>query len=72
MGEQLAGMALAEPVMLDGVLPGERAGGERVISQDFAGIGVQHLRVRTRRVADKSRITGLVLVSFAREPAQSG
>jgi two-component system CheB/CheR fusion protein len=55
--------------LLDGVLPGERAGGERLISQDFAGIGVQHLRVRTRLVADKNLSASLVLVSFAREAA---
>ena len=53
--------------LLDAVLTGQRPAEERALSHAFDGIGVQHLRVRTRRVADKSRLTGLMLVSFARE-----
>ncbi|MDP1683626.1 chemotaxis protein CheB [Hydrogenophaga sp.] len=51
--------------LLDGSQPDQRAGEDRVFSHAFAGIGVQHLRVRTRRVSNKSLNTGLVLVSFA-------
>lgn len=54
--------------LLDGPTPGQRPGEDRLVSHDFPGIGVQHLRVRTRRVADQSGATGLVLVSFATEP----
>ncbi|MES2839624.1 MAG: chemotaxis protein CheB [Pseudomonadota bacterium] len=51
--------------LLDGALPGQRPGEDRAVSHAFAGIGLQHLKVRTRRVADKTGNTGLVLVSFA-------
>lgn len=51
--------------LLDGPLPGQRPGEDRALSHEFAGIGMQHLRVRTRRVPDKSGNSGLVLVSFA-------
>ncbi len=54
--------------LLDGPTPGQRPGEDRLVSRDFPGIGVQHLRVRTRRVTDQSGATGLVLVSFATEP----
>lgn len=54
--------------LLDGPTPGQRPGEDRLVSRDFPGIGVQHLRVRTRRVADQSGAAGLVLVSFATEP----
>ena len=54
--------------LLDSPTPVQVPGEDRLISQTFSGIGVQHLRVRTRRVAGKSGITGLVLVSFATEP----
>ncbi len=54
--------------LLDSPTPVQVPGEDRLISQAFSGIGVQHLRVRTRRVAGKSGITGLVLVSFATEP----
>lgn len=54
--------------LLDSPAPVQRPGEDRVVSHEFAGIGAQRLRVRTRRVAGKSGITGLVLVSFAAEP----
>ena len=55
--------------LLDGPAAVQRPGEDRVVSHDFAGIGVQHLRVRTRRVAVQSGTAGLVLVSFATEAA---
>ena len=54
--------------LLDSEAPVQVPGEDRLISHAFSGIGLQHLRVRTRRVAGKSGITGLVLVSFAPEP----
>ncbi len=54
--------------LLDGPTPGQQPGEDRLLSHDFLGIGLQRLRVRTRRVADQSGVTGLVLVSFAPEP----
>jgi len=53
--------------LLDGLSPG--TGEDRVVCREFAGIGRQSLRVRTRRVTQKGSATGLVLVSFAAEPA---
>lgn len=55
--------------LLDGLADAKRPGEDRVVSHDFAGIGRQHLRVRTRRVAVQSGTAGLVLVSFATEAA---
>ena len=55
--------------LLDGPSGGQCLGEDRVLSHDFAGIGRQQLRVRTRRVALQNGAAGLVLVSFATEPA---
>ncbi|MDO9507102.1 chemotaxis protein CheB [Hydrogenophaga sp.] len=55
--------------LLDGPSGGQCLGEDRVLSHDFAGIGRQQLRVRTRCVALQNGAAGLVLVSFATEPA---
>jgi two-component system CheB/CheR fusion protein len=52
--------------LLDGPSPG--TGEDRVVCREFAGIGLQTLRVRARRVTQRGSATGLVLVSFATEP----
>ena len=56
--------------LLDGAQPDQRPGDDCAVSHEFVGIGVQHLRVRTRRVTDRSGTTGLVLVSFATAQAR--
>lgn len=54
--------------LLDGPLPSQRPGEDRLVCREFAGIGLQSLRVRARRVTQRGSATGLVLVSFAAEP----
>jgi two-component system CheB/CheR fusion protein len=53
--------------LLDATTAGTPVLQDRTLGHAFEGLGPRQLRVRMRRVADKSRTTGLVLVSFSLE-----